>query len=316
MPQGDTATNSQCRTSRAEENRESSERHLIIAGTGRSGTSFLVRYLTELGLDTTLARNGEEGAGWSLEANAGLETLGLGTTTGNLPYVIKSPWVGEYVDKILAEKRFKIDAFIVPVRNLVEAATSRAVLELRAAHQGHPWMAEHLDRSWETFAYTPGGIIYSLNPLDQARLLAIQFHQMVFRVSEAEIPIVFPVFPRIIKDWEYLHRCLGPVLPRNITSEIARSAHARVADVSKVRVEVADIPGETSSAYERSPDFHYPSPVEVDNMALRREISRLRGELSSQAATRIGLERERDRLQSAISELTDKASGKSVAGAN
>ena len=34
------------------------ERHLIIAGTGRAGTSFLVRYLTELGLDTTLARQG------------------------------------------------------------------------------------------------------------------------------------------------------------------------------------------------------------------------------------------------------------------
>src|SRR5208337_3522572 len=37
-------------------------RHLIIAGTGRAGTSFLVRYLTELGLDTILTREGE--AAW------------------------------------------------------------------------------------------------------------------------------------------------------------------------------------------------------------------------------------------------------------
>ena len=32
---------------------QSPEKHLVIAGTGRAGTSFLVRYLTELGLDLT-----------------------------------------------------------------------------------------------------------------------------------------------------------------------------------------------------------------------------------------------------------------------
>ena len=34
-------------------------RHLLIAGTGRAGTSFLVRYLAELGLDTHLGRHRE-----------------------------------------------------------------------------------------------------------------------------------------------------------------------------------------------------------------------------------------------------------------
>jgi hypothetical protein len=69
--------------------RQSPEKHLIIAGTGRAGTSFLVRYLTELGLDTTLARNGER-AGWDAEANAGLENLLVWGE--KLPYVVKSPW--------------------------------------------------------------------------------------------------------------------------------------------------------------------------------------------------------------------------------
>jgi hypothetical protein len=45
-------------------------RHLLIAGTGRAGTSFLVRYLTELGLDSRLRRYGEN-AGWDENANAG-----------------------------------------------------------------------------------------------------------------------------------------------------------------------------------------------------------------------------------------------------
>ena len=88
---------------------KSPEWHLIIAGTGRAGTSFLVRYLTELGLDTTLARNGDR-ASWDADANAGLENqLVCGA---NLPYVVKSPWIGEYVDQILNERQLKIDAFI------------------------------------------------------------------------------------------------------------------------------------------------------------------------------------------------------------
>ena len=72
------------------------ERHLVIAGTGRAGTSFLVRYLTELGLDTTLTRKGDA-ADWDTEANAGLEDLVVAGKS--LPYVVKSPWIGEYVSR-------------------------------------------------------------------------------------------------------------------------------------------------------------------------------------------------------------------------
>ena len=262
--------------------RRNPEKHLIIAGTGRAGTSFLVRYLTELGLDTTLARNGDR-AGWDAEANAGLENLLV--SGADLPYVIKSPWISEYVEQILKEEQFKIDAFIVPVRDLVEVATSRVVLEQRAIHQHNPWMADQLDRSWETYGHTPGGLVYSLNPLDQARLLAVQFHQLVLKASEASIPLVFPVFPRIAADWEYLHKSLLPILPPEITEELARAAHAKVADTAKVRVTseiFKDPPGNV--IYRREPPSgpHYPSPTEIDNIALRREISRLRQELKQQ----------------------------------
>src|ERR1700734_3830197 len=257
------------------------EKHLIIAGTGRAGTSFLVCYLTELGLDTTLARNGDR-ASWDAEANAGLENLLV--SGADLPYVIKSPWISEYVEQILKEERFKIDAFIVPVRDLVEVATSRVVLEQRAIHQHNPWMADQLDRSWETYGHTPGGLVYSLNPLDQARLLAVQFHQLVLKASEAGIPLVFPVFPRIAADWEYLHKSLLPILPE-IAEDVARAAHARVADAAKVRVTseiFKDPPSNVIYRREPQPGPHYPSPTEIDNIALRREISRLRQELKHQ----------------------------------
>ena len=280
------------------------ERHLVIAGTGRAGTSFLVRYLTELGLDTTLTRKGDA-ADWDAEANAGLEDLVVAGKS--LPYVVKSPWIGEYVEQVVKQDRFKIDAFIVPVRDLVEVATSRVVLEQRAIHQHNPWMAEQLDRTWENYGHTPGGLVYSLNTLDQARLLAVQFHRLVLKVSESGIPLVFPVFPRIATDWKYLHKCLQPVLPPEITEDQARDAHARVADKTKVRVK-GEIFHEASSNViyrkELGSEPRYPSPPEVDNMALRREISRLRRELhahqrdaqtSELESAKRELERERER---------------------
>ena len=73
--------------------------------------------------------------------------------------MIKSPWISEYVDQILSEKQFKIDAFIVPVRALVEAATSRVVLERRAIHQHNTLMAEEFNRTWETYGHTAGGLV-------------------------------------------------------------------------------------------------------------------------------------------------------------
>jgi len=300
----------------------SPERHLIIAGTGRAGTSFLVRYLTELGVETTLSRKGEA-ADWDAAANAGLEDLLIAGK--NLPYVVKSPWVGEYIEQILKEERFKIDAFIVPVRDLVEVATSRVVLEQRAIHQHNPWMAEELDRTWETYGHTPGGLVYSLNPLDQARLLAVQFHRLVLKVSEAGIPLVFPVFPRIAADWEYLHKCLQPILPVEITEDVARATHTRVADAAKVRVTgeiFQDPPSNVIYRKELKSGPRCPSAPEVDNIALRREIGRLRQELrahhqsdaqiSELQTAKLELEHERAVREATIQRLRRRLTRRSI----
>src|ERR1700678_221648 len=93
------------------------EKHLIIAGTGRAGTSFLVRYLTELGLDTELSRHGESAA-WDEAANAGLETGPLTGQTWDLPYVLKFPWTDQMLDQILDHNMIRLDTVILPVRDL------------------------------------------------------------------------------------------------------------------------------------------------------------------------------------------------------
>lgn len=279
--------------------------HLVIAGTGRAGTSFLVRYLTELGLDTTLSRHGEAG-GWDQAANAGLEEL-LVQGGEHLPYVVKSPWTGEYVEQILSDPRIKVDAFLIPVRDLVEAATSRAVLEMRAIHQNAPWMAQ-MDRSWEVWASTPGGVTYSLNPIDQARLLAVGFHNLVWRAVEAEVPVHFLAFPRLVEDKEYLFRALRPVLPQGATAKQAYDAHARTADLSRVRVGneiTATLRHEEPSSADRAAEL--PRTEEVDRLALRRELLRLRAELKTWAGDADRSAREMAALRSEMERASDEA---------
>ncbi|RUW61450.1 hypothetical protein [Mesorhizobium sp. M7A.F.Ca.US.008.03.1.1] len=254
-----------------------STRHLLIAGTGRAGTSFLVRYLTELGLDTTLSRRGEAGAFWDDLASAGLEEH-LAYSGAELPYVVKSPWIGEHIEQILSNPRLAVDAILVPVRDLMEAAASRAILEMRAIHEHAPWMAE-MDRSWEVWGTTPGGMVYSLNPLDQARLLAFSFHNLVWRATEAEVPVHFLAFPRMVEDKEYLLHALRPILPHGTTAERAYQAHARTADLTKIRVgkemmaTVNERRVDAASAHRAAQSMR---PEEVDMLALRRELGRVR----------------------------------------
>ncbi len=246
-------------------------RHVAIAGTGRAGTSFLVRYLTALGLDTSLARFPGIEAHWNEDANAGLEhELGTGIA-GAMPYIVKSPWLFASIDQVLSRGDIALDAVIIPVRDLVEAASSRAILERQAIHRASPWMAE-TDLNWEAWGATPGGVLYSLNPMDQARLLAMGFHKLIERLAAAEIPVIFLSFPRFTQDAAYLFRALRPLLPPEIDEMRAAGVLAELADASKIRVggELAGPPPEMEGVY------GHPSADKLDNIALRRELARLR----------------------------------------
>jgi hypothetical protein len=272
------------------ETQETRNSHIIIAGTGQAGTTFLVQYLTELGLDTHVSRQGLQPL--DANANAGLEDMPLVAAAETLPYVIKTPWIGEYVDEILASPDVRIDAAILPLRDLVEAAASRTILELRAKHQSAPRMAQ-LTETWENWALTPGGTIFSLNPLDQARILAIGFHRLVQRLVDAEIPIVLLGFPRLIEDGDYLFERLKSVLPETVTPEQARAAHQRTAQHEKVRV--GDELGiEQDGKFSTIPaGINYPDRHRLDRVALGREIARLNREREALAIEIDALRRSR-----------------------
>jgi hypothetical protein len=238
----------------------------------------LVRYLAGLGLETKLASMACEDA-WDETANAGLEHLPLATPE-DLPYVIKSPWTYQYIEQLLATPEIELDAVVIPLRDLTEAAASRCVLELRNMHSIHPWMSE-MEQTWEDFAHTPGGVVYSLNPVDEARLLAVGLHRLLDQLVKADIPVILLSFPRLIEDADYLFRKLSPILSQEISAEDARLAHAETADMAKVRVggelKDATIPGGRLN-------IRGPGHAQLDRVALARLLAETRKQVEETEA--------------------------------
>ncbi|MDI3380721.1 hypothetical protein ACFPPF_08175 [Xenophilus aerolatus] len=245
--------------------------HLLIGGTGRAGTSFLVQYLAACGLDTHLARGRPE---YDEEANAGLEDVPLGAA--DAPYVVKSPWLYEFAGRLLADPQVAVDAVIVPMRDLVDAVTSRIVNEMRArrALATLPEDCQH----WASWGVVPGGVVYSLNPVDQARLLALGFHQLLCTLVQHRVPVVLLDFPRFIDDADYLHTALAPVLGARVTRERALQAHAAVAVADKVRVGRTERAPATGPAQPAgpSPGLAFPPQAAMEQAALVRELARTR----------------------------------------
>jgi hypothetical protein len=207
-------------------------RHLLIAGTGRAGTSLLVRYLTEMGMDTTLSRH-EKAAVWSDDADAGLEESPHALFGKGIPYVVKSPWLYLVIDEALAKARDRIDAVIVPIRDLSLAAKSRTTVERRAMARTAPWLGD-LEKEWDVWATTPGGVIYSIDEVDQQRLLAVGFYRLIEKCVESDVPLVFLHFPRFAEDSDYLFSQLERFLPASADVNSSRKALTKVTDRSKI----------------------------------------------------------------------------------
>ncbi len=222
------------------------------------------------------------------------EDLPLLEEPQDLPYVIKSPWLTECIDQILARDDIVIDGVIIPIRDLVEAATSRTVVEMQQRYARLPSMAR-LDQSWENWGITPGGTVFSLSPIDQARLLAVSFHRLVRHLTEAEVPTVFVAFPRITGDAEYLFEKLKPFLPTGTALEQAREAHRCVAKSGQVRIgaELGGDTGPPALGFGAS-GFNYPAHEQADSVALRREVQRLQQETAELKAQTQKLIRERE----------------------
>ena len=189
--------------------------HVIISGTGRAGTTLLVQYFTRLGLDTGFS---VEQAASDVDpiASAGLEFSDLSDEA--LPYIVKSPSLCETLGEALNKKSVRIKAAIIPIRELEQAALSRVRITEEAARQGFNG-TEH-----------PGGLWGTANLEEQQSALARRFFDLIFTLTQYQVPIYFLFFPRFASDTDYLHSVLEPFLREHgVTAEQSEAALLEVA---------------------------------------------------------------------------------------
>ncbi len=153
---------------------------IIITGTGRAGTTFLVQLLTELGLDTGY-RPGSWGRDYFEHSSAGLERDILAEDS---PYIVKNPNFCETLPALLATGSLVIDHVLVPVRDLDEASRSRV-------------------RVGGSDSAVPGGLVGTSEPAAQKGILAERFHRLMYVLAEHDIAHSLLHFPRIALDADY-----------------------------------------------------------------------------------------------------------------
>ena len=162
--------------------------HAIITGTGRCGTTALIRILTHLGLDT----------GFSIEevnalkdAQPGLEFDPRLHPYEQMPYIIKSPIFCIDIRNYLSNKQMVIDHLFIPIRCLFQAAESR-----RRINKGD------------------GGLTgtRSLKVGDQEEILLHRLYNLLLIASSKMIPVTFIKYPLLTVNSKYLYDKLKPIL--------------------------------------------------------------------------------------------------------
>ena len=163
--------------------------HLIISGTGRAGTTFLIQLFTALGLDTGFT---DTSSSVYSNCNAGMEKDIL---QHDSPYILKSPWLCDCLDDVLANGNIIIDHAIIPVRDLYSAAESRRDVTRRtdpSIYRGD----------------IPGGLWHTDNPEKQELVLVNQLYKIIYTLVKWDIPVTLLYFPRLVHDKEYLFKKL------------------------------------------------------------------------------------------------------------
>lgn len=164
--------------------------HVVITGTGRAGTTFLVELLTHLGLDTGYRVEDLSSRKHRL-SHAGLEN---DIRRGTCPHIVKSPWFCDHAGEVLSRKDIVIEHVFVPIRHLHAAAESRRHVARQDVAMGG---------LWHTTSSEPGV---------QEKVLLNQLYKLMLALSEHHVPVTLMRYPRIISDSSYLYGKLKPIL--------------------------------------------------------------------------------------------------------
>jgi len=188
-------------------------KHIVITGTGRAGTTFLIMLLTNLGLETgflpyEFSFKGNARQGVDHNARAGLE---LDIKDQNAPYIIKDPNFCQNASEIINNQDIEIEHVFIPMRDLYAAAESRRYVYDKAVRN-----LPLLERMLVYFGFKrflmPGGLWQTSAKNRQEYILLNQIYQLTLTLSKTEIPVTLLNYPMLLKDSVYLFKKLRPAI--------------------------------------------------------------------------------------------------------
>lgn len=181
---------------------------ILISGTGRSGTSFLVHLLSALGMDTGyteeecfhICNNAcQAGAEWTIEK----------------PYkILKNPEFMVDIEEIVQEH--DIEHVIIPIRNLEQTAKSRA-------------------NNSENHGGFGGYCFNAKNVEEQTVNNAILFYEMIEILTRYDIPYTTIAFPKMVKESQYTWNKLKKIFGTNMDLSFF-DCFNRIADTKKITI--------------------------------------------------------------------------------
>jgi hypothetical protein len=181
--------------------------HIVISGTGRAGTTFLIQLLTHLGLDTGFDSNTMEVLPTARDARigpmdlfpiarAGLE---MDIRAANAPHIVKTPFLCDLAEEVLASS-VRIEHAIIPIRRFEAAAASRAHVQKLTTGSA--------DRTRKA----PGGLWDTDKADNQVGVLRLKFTKLIEVLVRHDIPMTFLWYPRLVRDPDYLYSKLNFLL--------------------------------------------------------------------------------------------------------
>ena len=205
-------------------------KHIVITGTGRSGTTLLVDLLTHLGLDTGFQAH-ETDAQKDKVSNAGLEFI-VGETSS--PYIVKDPSFVDYANAVLSRDDILVEHVFIPMRDISDVASSR-----RANQKVH-FSKLSLRERWR-YIRQPyklyGGLLYtsSWEKGVQEDILVKKLYELLLSLARYHIPVTIIEFPYFISHPKYLFKKLSPLV-EEIPYENFLTVFESLVDPSKPRI--------------------------------------------------------------------------------
>jgi hypothetical protein len=180
---------------------------ILITGTGRCGTTFLIKLFTFLDFNTGFSK-----VKWysfiDPKCNAGMERR----YTENY-HILKNPTFMEKIGDIVRNKNIKIKNIIIPIRDFKESAKSRV------KHTGGG-----------------GGLWNATDELSQIKFYEKIFLNYIFISTKYDINTIFIDFDKMINDKTYLFNKLKNILDeKNIDFTIFSNVYDEVSKHSKPR---------------------------------------------------------------------------------